>query len=159
MSIQFNADEVFAVAEQIERNGASFYRKCAELNPGQAELLTGLAEMEDSHERTFAHLRSKLPASSSTPTTADPDDESASYIEAMAKGLVFDTTKDPAESIGENASLEEILRTAIGLEKDSVVFYTGIRESVGRRVGRDEIDAIIREELGHIGLLSSMLPA
>ena len=29
MSITFNADEVFEMAEQIERNGAKFYREAA----------------------------------------------------------------------------------------------------------------------------------
>jgi len=30
MSIDFNADEVFEIAEQIERNGAKFYRTVSE---------------------------------------------------------------------------------------------------------------------------------
>ena len=30
MGIDFNADEVFEIAEQIERNGAKFYRNVAE---------------------------------------------------------------------------------------------------------------------------------
>ena len=30
MSYDFNADEVFEIAEQIERNGAKFYRTSAE---------------------------------------------------------------------------------------------------------------------------------
>ena len=30
MSYNFNADEIFEIAEQIERNGANFYRTAAE---------------------------------------------------------------------------------------------------------------------------------
>ena len=30
MSYDFNADEIFEIAEQIERNGAKFYRNAAE---------------------------------------------------------------------------------------------------------------------------------
>lgn len=30
MSFNFNADEIFEMAEEIERNGAKFYRKAAE---------------------------------------------------------------------------------------------------------------------------------
>ena len=30
MGLDFNADEVFEIAEQIERNGAEFYRTAAE---------------------------------------------------------------------------------------------------------------------------------
>ena len=47
MSLDFNADEVFEIAEQIERNGSEFYRKAAEnmSNPKAKEFLNHLAEM------------------------------------------------------------------------------------------------------------------
>ncbi len=49
MSFEFNADEVFAVAEDIERNGAVFYRDAARKTKSIAakEFLEGLAAMED----------------------------------------------------------------------------------------------------------------
>jgi len=51
----FNADEIFEMAEQIERNGAKFYRRAAEqvTSPDGSELLLNLAVMEDVHEKTF----------------------------------------------------------------------------------------------------------
>ena len=51
MSITFNADEIFEMAEQIERNGAKFYREAAE-NASDAdvkEMLLSMAAMEDGH--------------------------------------------------------------------------------------------------------------
>jgi rubrerythrin len=42
---------------------------------------------------------------------------------------------------------------AIGQEKDSIVFYTGLRERISQTAGRDRIQAIIKEEMGHIGFL------
>jgi len=52
MGYDFNADEIFEMAEQIERNGASFYRKSAESidDPAEKKLLLDLAAMEDEHE-------------------------------------------------------------------------------------------------------------
>ena len=35
MSYEFNADEVFEIAERIERNGARFYRRAAELSSAE----------------------------------------------------------------------------------------------------------------------------
>ena len=62
MTYDFTADDVFEMAEQLERNGAQFYRNAAE-NAGDSEakaFLIRLAEMEDAHEKTFALLRSNL---------------------------------------------------------------------------------------------------
>ncbi len=62
MVYDFNADEIFEMAEQIEKNGASFYRKSAEAiaDTGAKKLLLDLAAMEDEHEKTFADLRKGL---------------------------------------------------------------------------------------------------
>ena len=62
MGIDFNADEVFEIAEQIERNGVKFYRSAAEKiqDADKKKLLTDLAEMEVEHEQTFKALRSEL---------------------------------------------------------------------------------------------------
>jgi len=43
---------------------------------------------------------------------------------------------------------------AIGLEKDSIVFYLGMKDAVPERLGRSRIDDIIREEMSHVYLLS-----
>ena len=53
--------------------------------------------------------------------------------------------------------MEEVLETAIGLEKESVVFYTGMKELVPERLGKDKIDPIIKEEIGHITDLRAQL--
>ena len=50
MAIPFNADEVFEMAEQIERNGGMFYRAAADKFPAVRELLLKLAKWEDDHE-------------------------------------------------------------------------------------------------------------
>ena len=49
-----------------------------------------------------------------------------------------------------------MLRTAIGLEKDSIVFYAGIGQAVPGD-GKARIDAIFREELSHITPLNASL--
>ena len=43
---------------------------------------------------------------------------------------------------------------AIGLEKDSIVFYLGMKEMVPERLGGSRIDGIIREEMRHVNDLS-----
>ena len=62
MSFEFSADEVFAVAEDIERNGAVFYRDAAKKtkDAGARKFLEELAAMEDNHLKTFAAMRAGL---------------------------------------------------------------------------------------------------
>ena len=62
MSYDFNADDVFEMAEQMERNGGKFYRTAADNTADSAnkEFLLELAAMEDQHEKTFKAMRAEL---------------------------------------------------------------------------------------------------
>jgi rubrerythrin len=159
MSIVFNADEILEMAEQIERNGAKFYRRAAEGSAGSGakDMLLGLAKMEDDHEKTFADMRTKLSAEEKGGTVFDPYDEQAMYLKAMADGHVFNPKLDPSTQLTGEEPLEEILRTAVDLEKDSIIFYLGLKEMVPEVLGKDRVNSIIREEMGHIVMLSEKL--
>jgi rubrerythrin len=50
--------------------------------------------------------------------------------------------------------IEDVLRAAIGMEKDSVIFYLGLRDLVPSGAGRERVEAIIREELSHISAIN-----
>ena len=91
MSFDFNADDVFEIAEQIERNGAEFYRKIAQkvTDNSKKQLLQELASMEDEHEQTFKSLRSKLTIDEKIQTTFDPEGESERYLRALADTRIF----------------------------------------------------------------------
>jgi rubrerythrin len=153
MSFDFNADEIFKIAEQIERNGADFYRKVAQkiTNPYKKQLLEDLASMEDEHEQTFKSLRSKLTTDEKLQTTFDPEGESERYLQALADTRIFYQKKVDTNS------MEEILKSAIAAEKDSIVFYLGIKDVVPEHLGKQKLDEIIREEMNHISLLSKEL--
>lgn len=159
MALQFNADEILQIAEQIERNGSRFYRMAG---TGMADarikqVLTGLATMEDRHERTFADLRSELSDKEREGTVYDPHGETEAYLRVLADGCVFDVHADPAEQLTGKESPEQIFTKAIQLEKDSIVFYLGIRDMVSENLGKKRIDDIIHEEMSHITTLSEQL--
>jgi rubrerythrin len=158
--ITFNADEIFEMAEQIERNGAEFYRKAAASASEQAaEGLEELANMEDEHEQTFADMRSQLAAADRAATTFDPEGEGALYLDAMVQGEVFDFKSKPADLLTGAESLADVYRTAIGLEKDSIIFYLAMKEIVPADAGQGRITDIIDQEMGHIAMLSKRLAA
>ena len=159
MGISFNADEIFEIAEQIERNGVKFYLSASEKfsDTASRNKLLGLAAMEKQHEKTFAAMRAELPVGERMITVFDPENQAALYLRSVAEGKVFDVKRDPSEILSEGIRIEEILQIAIGLEKDSIVFYTGIKEMVPEKLGKGKINDIIKEEIGHINDLSKQL--
>jgi len=153
MGLDFNVDEVFEIALQIERNGARFYRDASEKikDPNKKQLLINLAEMEEEHEKTFKTMKSELLTDEKLQTTFDPEGESERYLHALADTRVF------YEKDVDTTSLKEILKSAITAEKDSIVFYLGIKDVVPEHLGKQKLDTIIKEEMGHISLLSKEL--
>jgi rubrerythrin len=161
MSIHFNADEVFEMAEEIEKNGAKFYRKAAQgaINSRTRDLLLDLAGEEDEHQKTFASMRATLPDKERGWEIYDPEGQTAMYLRAMAQGQVFDVQADPSGRLTGEETEEEILQTAVGLEKDSVVFYLRIQWIVPEKLGKDKILGIIKEESDHLLKLNNELAA
>ena len=153
MGFDFNADDIFEMAEQMERNGAKFYRTAAEkvADSSAKEFLLELAGMEDEHEKTFALLRSQVSEKERAATVFDPENESVLYLRALADVRVF------FEKNIDVTSMYEILKAAIEAEKDSIVFYLGMKDLVSDKLGKDKIDSIIKEEMKHIRILSAEL--
>jgi rubrerythrin len=153
MRYDFNADEIFEMAEQMERNGEKFYKNAAATIDDEAhkKLLQELAAMEVDHEKTFKAMRSDLKAAEKSATVFDPDGEAALYLRALVDTRVFFQKKIDV------SSMEKILKAAIEAEKDSIVFYLGMKNAIPEKLGRERIEGIIKEEMGHIRLLSREL--
>lgn len=161
MSYEFNANEILKMAEQIERNGARFYRKAAEVLEDEEvqKLLLHLATWEEGHEKVFASMRENLTEQQRQPKVFDPEEESTLYLRSMADGHVFDIRKDPAATLTGKETVKEILHLAIGQEKDSIIFYLGLREFIQEKQGKEKIDEVIREEMKHIAFLNRQIAA
>jgi len=161
MGIHFNADEIFEIAEQLERNGAKFYRQAAEnvSGAGARDQFLRLAEMEDEHETAFAAMRRDLSKQDRAAITFDPDNDAALYLQAIADGHVFDLKADPADQLSGHESVADILRMAIQAERDSIAFYIGLEQLVPEHLGGAKVRDIIKEEMAHVASLSSDLSA
>lgn len=159
MSITFNADEIFEMAENIERDAAVFYRQAAKgaADKKTRQMFLDLANMEDNHLMIFQEMRKELGAGEKEETVFDPDNEAAMYLQTMARGHGWEGKKSLMESLTGEEKIEDILKIALEAEHNSVVFYSGLKELVPSRAGRDKIDAIIKEELGHIAVLNEQL--
>jgi len=155
----FNAQEVFEIAVQVERNGARFYRKAAEnmADEDTRRELLELAEQEDQHEQTFAEMKQAVAGEQDESAWNDPGNEAVQYLQNFASGRVFDITKDSSDFLTPDTTLREIIEYALERERDSVVFYLGVKEVVPDHLGGIQVDGIIKQEMGHIALLSKRL--
>jgi rubrerythrin len=158
MTVTFNAFEVFEIAEQIERNGTNFYIRAAELfdDPNTCQMFLRLAEWEKEHEQTFAQMKQQLSEQNRHASTPAPDDLLPDP-RVMAGLAVFGIRSDPAEELRGRQEKTDIIRRAIEKEKDSIVFYHGLKEFVPARADKDKIDDIIKEEMRHIVILDQSL--
>jgi len=161
MGITFNADEIFEMAEEIERNGAKFYREAVQNTSDEKikKMLLDMAAMEDEHLETFQQMRKELIAAEKEMVTFDPDNRAALYLQAMADARGWEGRISPMQQLTGSETIKDILEIALNSEKESVVFYLGLKSLVPVRAGRDKVEAIIIEELGHITDLLNQLKA
>ena len=154
----FNADDALAVAEQVERNGRAFYLKAAEVaaQPEVKKLLGDLAVWEEGHQALFAQMRADLTEQEKKATTFDPDGVNELYLQAMADTHVFTAGTDPAALIADGEDPDQILTKALAFERDSIALFLGIARMVPQRLGRDKVERIIEEEVGHIAYLNRL---
>jgi rubrerythrin len=158
MAISFNMDEIFEMAEQIERNGSFFYREVARKTGDKAAQKTfmNLAVMEDGHLKIFQEMRKQLGNSDAEPTSFDPDGEAALYLQAMADSHGTEGKKDRLTKLTGDETIREVFEIAIDAEKNSIVFYTALKDFVSV-TGRNQVEDIISEELGHLAVLKTQL--
>jgi rubrerythrin len=159
MAIGFNADEVFEMAVRIEENGAAFYLRAADLNsdPETTKFLENLAAMEKGHKKVFSEMRKTLVDKEKAGKVFDPNDELSLYLASLADSIGGEGSPAAADALTGSEPLEEILNTAIGLEKDSILFYIGLKDMVPEKHGRGRIDDIIKQERQHVAQLKSVL--
>lgn len=157
MKMYFSADEIFEMAEEIERQGARFYEKASVLfdEPEIRQMLLSLSGMEVGHEKLFSSMRARI-LSDAYPGN-DPDEMAASYIRAFTDGKVFTVKQNMCEALTDRTTLRDVLNMALEAEKNSILFYTGVKRLIPEALGQETIEKIIAEEMTHIVNLTDKL--
>ena len=150
--------EALRAAVRVEENGARFYKKAAasSADPAAAGVFARLAQFEEEHRGYFAALSLELEQRESL-FVNDPKGEFAASVKALADTGVFGLAGDPAAFFGPERSARGAVNFAIGMEKDSVVFYLGLQEAMVDSEESAKVGGIIKEELRHLAILSGLL--
>jgi rubrerythrin len=159
MSIKYNSDEIFEMAEEIERNGSEFYLEASDIykEDKTCEMFKKLARMEKDHQRAFHAMRLQFGSSEKDSVTYDPDNVAVHYLQAAADMRVFNVREDVKSTLEGVDSVEKVIRLAIEREKDSVVFYVGLKRLVPDSSDAEKVDWIIEQEMEHIKILTGEL--
>ena len=152
----FTVGELLDIAVGIERNGVTYYDSLAEFTSDTElkSIYAGLANMERHHIDVFRKLRD---GASGTGAIVPPEaeEEYETYLQALVDSSVFTNDRVVREMAQKASGPAEALQLAIGAEKDSILFYTEMRDLVSRRE-RDAVDEIVREERKHVRELSEL---
>jgi rubrerythrin len=153
MQIKLNAIDVFNAAILLEKRGADFYAAAAKQSEGEAEnLLHQLAEMEQGHAKHFENLLAKISI-----TGVDHSDDGKIQESSYLKALTSDRIITRETALHKDDDYGTILEKAMLIEKNSIVFYTGIKSVLSGRVPPSDVDLLIQEEMGHFRILNEAL--
>ena len=144
----FNISEIIGFAIQIEEAGYRFYietmKKVQE--PNILKLFQHLADEEFKHEHIFRELLKK--AGKFTPPESYRG-EYEKYMNDFLQSTMFRDFKIDRGKINAIQGIQDALQIALDFEKNSIVFYTAMKQYMGDE-HRPLVDTIIQEELKHI---------
>jgi rubrerythrin len=112
---------------------------------------------EIDHEKIFAEMAEQLACEEHKVTLFEPVTEVADYLATLADSKVFNLSSDFSSQLTGKETVADVLKIALDKEKDSIVFYLGLRDYVPVQAGRDTVDVVLRQELEHVNVLTHQL--
>lgn len=148
----FKGTEIVEFAVRIEQNGYAFYEKVESLvkNPAAKELLAFLKEEEQKHEKVFREMLGKLDSLNVRETYAGEYEE---YLKALVDNHVFGTEGAAEKAVAKIENEIDVLNTALGFEKDTILFFRELKELVSEK-DQQVVEQLIKEEQSHLRKLA-----
>jgi len=151
----YSVNEIIELAVQIEHNGYSFYNEALKLkgmDEKSGELLLLLRDQEVKHEYTFLALRDDEDMKN---IALSQDWELvAAYLKTIIDFRIFNSEHAAIRLATKAKDIFEIIDNAIQFEKDTLLFFHTVKDSLQNPKARDAIAKIIQEEISHVLKLS-----
>ena len=150
----FAGSEIVELGVQIEKNGRDFYKALAARSKNQKakDVFKYLAGEEEKHIVIFQNILESVRIYE--PKEAYPGEYFA-YMNALASDHVF-TQKDKGKEIARNIKSDtEAIDMGIGFEKDSIIFYEGMKRAVPDKDIK-MLDELIIQEQNHLRQLTDL---
>jgi len=166
MARKLSADQVLEVAEQMERSAVKFYRRAAGVcdDPKVCRLFVDLARWERQHVRVFSEMRSRLSGPSKSSPGGQNRELGRFVLEQMdqsppkpALPPIFGDCEYPSNDLVGGWTKVMVLKTAIQKEKDTISYFTSLKNLIPGRHNIRVIKAVICEEERHMKILVQSL--
>lgn len=149
--IIYSVNEVIELAVQIEQNGYAFYHEASkrkDLGNEAKALIEYLRDEELKHEKTFLALRDDKDLSNLELTQ---DWELVSqYLKTIVDARIFNSKDAAIKKAASAKDLMEILDFAISFEKDTLLYFHALKDSIEMPATRKILGQIISEEVSHV---------
>lgn len=148
----FTACDVVDMAVELERMGASFYERLAELATDEQmkETFSKLADCERQHEQRFRELYAIVRDCAPSAPESYPG-EWLTYVRALIESRTVIGSED-IEKLARETDIEKVIKFAMQLEKDSILLYDALMDYVPEDK-RAVIEHLLTEEREHMQCL------
>ncbi len=151
----YSINEIIEMAVQIERNGYAFYQEATkrkDIDGKSLELLTLLRDQELNHEKIFLNLRDD---SDMQNLELSQDWEMvAAYLKTIVDGRIFNDKDSAIRRATEAKDALSLVDSAISFEKDTLLYFHAISDSINNPKALIILRRIINEEISHVMHLS-----
>ena len=154
MTISLSGNELINIAVGIERRGIAFYDIMAKSteNTAARDVFQYLANMERQHIQIFQRMLSEADKYQMPETCTGKD---AVYLQALVENAVFTDDLATSEMATQADTDIEAIELAIGAEKDSILFYYGMKDMMPHQA-QSTVNKIIAEEKSHLRQLAEL---
>jgi len=151
MCAHYSRAELLQMAVELESGAEQFYLSTAKMfsRPPLQQALESIARQEWAHAKMYEQLLTEGPEE----RLETPSGDTALYVRAMLDSEILRGLRERHGRIGSEL---DALRFAVSMEKDTMLFYYGLRDFASPRE-RGVLDIIIGQEKKHLVQVSELL--
>ena len=155
MSLISSGPELIELAIRTEKNGQKFYAEQAEKTrvEGIKSLFNYLSSEEKKHIEDFNNLYDIIKKTGER--MFGDYEEFKSYMQSFLDSKFLTNFVSEAANIKDSADVKQIIDFAIAFEKETLLFYYGIKDYISEQ-GRQIIENIVEQEKSHIRKLTGI---
>ena len=147
----YKLEDIFGFAADVEERGKQFYENAsAQADAKDAKgLFAYLSKAETKHAKKFLKFHK---AYSRKGTSFRGDSRLEAMFDTLMRGMLFPRLEEVKEAIGkaDRNPLVSLLRLAMGVETNSILFYQEMSSVLDETETKDAVSKIVKEEQGHL---------
>ncbi len=148
---EFSVSEIIEMAILIEQSGYAYYGQALRrknLSFKTKELLTKLRDQEKQHEIFFNGLRKE--DDFELLNFGEDQELVHDYLRAIVNYRIFSKPEAALKAAEQAKDEKALIEAAIDFEKDTLLYYQGIKEAIKDSEAKDVLGKIIKEEISHV---------